>query len=315
MGRTGGVVAALALLVLGACGGAETPGSAADAAAPAAPTTAIGTVEATNYPLAYVVERLAGPLLEVHFRAAGAPDPAYWRPTADQVVAMQEADLIVVNGAGYEGWLKDVSLPTSRLVDTTAGMRERLIAIESAVTHSHGTEGAHQHTGTAFTTWLDPTLLIEQAHAVAAALERTWPEQADLFADHLAALVADLEKLDADQAAATVGAAERPVVFSHPVYQYLAKRYELEGHSVHWEPDESPGAKQWSELEHLRDHAKPEWMIWEAEPQAEIAARLEEAGIRSVVVDPCATPPADGDLIDVLRRNAAALREVYATAM
>jgi zinc transport system substrate-binding protein len=271
-------------------------------------------VEVTNYPLAYVVERLGGALLQVRFRAAEAADPAYWRPTAEEVVGMQEADLIFVNGAGYEPWLKDVSLPTSRLVDTTAGVRERLIAIETAVTHSHGTEGEHEHTGTAFTTWLDPTLFTEQARAVGAALERTWPEQAGLFADRLTALVSDLEKLDAEQEAATAGADERPVVFSHPVYQYLAKRYALAGDSVHWEPDQAPDSRQWAELEHLRDHTKPEWMIWEAPSLAETITRLEEAGMRSVVVDPCATPPAEGDLLDAMRRNAEALGMVYATA-
>jgi len=114
---------------------------------------------------------------------------------------MQEADLVVVNGAGYEGWLEDVSLPTSRLVDSTAQARDRLIAIVSTETHSHGLEGEHEHTGTAFTTWLDPTVLIAQARAVGEAFEREWPEHAALFADRLAALVADHEHLRSDMAA------------------------------------------------------------------------------------------------------------------
>jgi len=107
-----------------------------------------------------------------HPVSAPAGGPAYWRPTVEQIIAMQEADLIVVNGAGYEGWLKGVSLPASRLVDSTAEARDRLIAIDSTVTHSHGTEGEHEHTGTAFTTWLDPSLLIEQARAAEQAFER-----------------------------------------------------------------------------------------------------------------------------------------------
>ncbi len=31
---------------------------------------------------------------------------------------------------------------------------------------------------------------------------------------------------------------DRPLLFSHPVYQYLARRYDLDARSMHWEPDE-----------------------------------------------------------------------------
>jgi hypothetical protein len=182
--------------------------------------------------------------------------------------------------AGYERWLRDVSLPTSRLVDTTAAVRDRLIAVASTVTHSHGSEGEHEHTSTAFTTWLDPTLLIEQARATGHAFEREWPEHAAMFADRLAALVADLEALDAELTAATAAAADHPVLFSHPVYQYLEQRYGLVGDSLHWEPDKAPDDRQWAKLEHLLDHRRAEWMIWEAEPLAETSERLGDAGVR-----------------------------------
>jgi len=43
-------------------------------------------------------------------------DPAYWKPTPKEVSAMQQADLIILNGASYEQWLKNVSVPPSKLV-------------------------------------------------------------------------------------------------------------------------------------------------------------------------------------------------------
>lgn len=274
-------------------------------------STSIGTVEVSNYPLAWVVERLAAPLVEVRFRAADTIDPAYWRPTAEDVLDMQQADLIVLNGASYESWLANVSLPASRLVDTTAEVRDRLIAIADTVTHSHGPEGEHEHTGTAFTTWLDPTLLTEQARAVRQALGSRWPEHDALFEDRFVSLAADLEALDGELAAATTAADTRPVVFSHPVYQYLARRYGLIGDSVHFEPDVLPEPAQWAELDHQLDHRRAEWMIWEAEPTAEIRQALGERGCGVSVFAPCATPPAGGDYLAVMRRNAAALRAAF----
>lgn len=302
------------LLTLWGCAPAESPGDGAASTSPAIQTSAVGTVEVSNYPLAYVVERLAGPLVELNFRAAEAPDPAYWRPSVDDIISMQEADLVIVNGAGYEGWLKDVSLPASRLLDTTAAVHDRLIHIAASTTHSHGLEGEHEHAGSAFTTWLDPTLLIEQAKAIGHGLERRWPDHAGYFADRLQDLIADLETLDGELLAATTTAADHPVIFSHPVYQYLQRRYGLAGNSVHWEPDEAPDESQWKELKHLVAHHRAEFMVWEADPLIETSQRLAGIGLRSVVIDPCSTPPDDGDLLTVMRRNAEVLRALFAAS-
>jgi zinc transport system substrate-binding protein len=304
-----GLRAFVAAVVVAACG-----------CVPEAPETAVenfdepsrvGAVEVTNEPLAWVAERLAGPLVEVRFRAAEAADPAYWKPTTEDILAMQEADLIMVNGASYEGWLKDVSLPTSRLVDTTAAAGDRLISAAETVTHSHGLEGEHEHTGTAFTTWLDPTLFAEQARAAAAALAARWPEHAELFAENLAALAADLAALDGELEAATASAGDRPLVFSHPVYQHFQRRHGLVGGSVHFEPDVMPDADQWAELDHLLDHGGAQWMVWEEEPNDDIRSALSERGVGVIAVAPCATPPAEGDFLDVMRGNTEALRAAF----
>lgn len=304
-----GLRAFVAAVVVAACGCVpEAPESAVENLDE---PSRVGAVEVTNEPLAWVAERLAGPLVEVRFRAAEATDPAYWKPTTEDILAMQEADLILLNGASYEGWLKDVSLPTSRLVDTTAAARDRLISAAETVTHSHGPEGEHEHTGTAFTTWLDPTLLAEQAQAAAAALAARWPEHAALFAENLAALAADLAALDGELEAATASAGDRALVFSHPVYQYFQRRYGLVGGSVHFEPEVMPDADQWAELDHLLDHGEVQWMVWEEEPIDEIRDALSERGIGVIVVAPCATPPAAGDFLDVMRDNSAALRAAF----
>jgi zinc transport system substrate-binding protein len=249
--------------------------------------------------------------VEVRFRAADAPDPAYWRPTTEDVLAMQEADLVVLNGASYEGWLEDVSLPTSRLVDTTAAVRERLISVAETVTHSHGPEGEHEHTGSAFTTWLDPTLLVDQARAAEAALAARWPQHADRFAEGLAGLADELEALDADLEAATASARDRSLLFSHPVYQYLCRRYGLAGPSVHFEPDTMPNSSQWSELDHLLAHNSAQWMIWEAEPEPAIRQALAERGLGIIVVSPCSMPPPSGSFLDVMHLNADRLRTAF----
>lgn len=267
------------------------------------------SVYVVNYPLAYFAERIGGELVEVHFPAPAGPDPAYWTPDAETIAAYQAADLILLNGAGYARWVDRASLPASKLVDTSASFASLLIPTEGAVTHSHGTEGAHEHTGWDHTTWLDPTLAVDQAEAVSRALISRRPVYEAIFNERFTALAAELRALDERQAAAAQRLGNTPILFSHPVFQYLIRRYGLNGRSLHWEPDEDPDLL---ELEHLLEEQATRWMIWEGEPLPETVAKLDEFGVRSVVYDPCGNVPREGDFMTVMATNAAALETVAA---
>jgi zinc transport system substrate-binding protein len=265
----------------------------------------------SNYPLKYIVERLASPFVEVRFAAGASDDPAYWNPKPEDISGMQQADLIVLNGASYEQWLKKVSLPQSKLVDTSAGFRDRLIALEESVTHSHGLEGKHEHSGTAFTTWLDMTLAVEQARSTKDAVAARWPEHKLQFEDRFVKLENDLRALDEDIAAVISRAPERTAIFSHPVYQYFKRRYAVNGKSVHWEPDEMPDEAKWSEFQELLKQHPAKWMIWEGKPLQSVVDKLQALGVNSLVVDPCGNAPEDGNFLSVMRQNVEALRRLY----
>jgi len=265
------------------------------------------SVFVVNYPLQYFAERIGGDGVDVVFPAPADEDPAYWSPDPDTVAAYQGADLILMNGAGYAGWLQRASLPQARLVDTSAGFPDRLIPLEEKVTHSHGPQGAHSHKGVAFTTWLDPSLAILQAREVRDAFAKARPEQEAAFQRGFEALEAELRDLDQRLAAATEAIGDTPLVFSHPVYQYLIRRYELNAHSVHWEPDQAPTEAMWRELEELIATHPAQWMVWEGEPAEATVKRLETMGIGSLVYTPCGSAPQEGDFLSVMRANATAL--------
>ena len=89
------------------------------------------------------------------------------------------------------------------------------------------------------------------------------------------------------------------IIYSHPVYQYLDRRYELNGMSVHWEPDEMPTNEEFNRLNNMNGAL----MIWEAEPVYETVERLDAMGINSVVFNPCATRPESGDYLGCMRDN------------
>jgi zinc transport system substrate-binding protein len=266
------------------------------------------SVYVVNYPLQYFAERIGGDLVDVQFPAPADEDPAYWSPGPEIVGAYQQADLILMNGAAYAKWAERVSLPSSKQVDTSHAFADRLIEMKAEAAHIHGPEGKHAHGGWAFTTWLDPTLAIEQAEAVKDALVNARTAGETIFAANLAVLKKELLELDAQITDVLSADLQRPLIFSHPVYQYFRQRYKLNGKSVHWEPDEPPTDDMLSELKALLADHPAKWMIWEGEPAPETVTVLEGLGIRSVVFSPCGNVPDSGDYLAAMRRGVANLK-------
>lgn len=280
-----------------------------DAPASKGEENAVLSVSVVNYPLKFFTERIGGDRVQVSFPAPADGDPAFWIPGADSVAAYQSADLILLNGAGYAGWVTKVSLPDSKLVNTSAAFKDRYIPLEDMVTHSHGPSGEHEHGGTAFTTWLDLELAVAQADAVRAALTKLKKGDAGFFQANFDALKRDLEAIDAEIGSLVHG--KIALCFSHPVYQYFTRRYALNGRSVHWEPDEAPDAAMWMEFRKLVADHPAKWMIWEGEPMEDTVKRLDEAGVKSAVFDPCGNAPDEGDFLSVMKSNIEELKRVF----
>ena len=266
-----------------------------------------------NYPLKFFAERIGGDLVEVQFPAPGDTDPAYWTPGGETITAFQEADLILLNGAGYAQWLNKVSLPSSKLINTTYSVRDQYIEIEGQTTHTHGPEGKHAHGELAFTTWLDPELAIAHADAIRKALSKELPGNSEYFNEHFLVLTEELQKIDKEIEELITQIPAKSLVFSHPVYQYFEKRYALHGKSVHWEPEQFPDRGMWQNLEVILEGYSAKWMVWEGEPLTQTMDKLKEYGMGSIVFDPCGNTPEKGDYISVMQQNINNLRAAFST--
>ncbi|WP_455211097.1 metal ABC transporter substrate-binding protein [Kaarinaea lacus] len=269
------------------------------------------TVFAVNYPLAYFAERIGGEFVDIYYPIPADIDPAFWEPTTEEILKIQKMDLILLNGADYAKWTKKVSLPYSKQVNTSKSFKENYIHVKEAVSHQHGPGGEHSHTGTAFTTWLDFSQAIAQAQTVSEALARKRPDNKDMFERNYSGLEQDLAAIDRSLTTLTKSFGEKPLFASHPVYQYLVRRYQLNIQSVLWEPDIVPDQEQWRLLQSMLNSHKAKWMIWEGEPAADTTARLQAIGISSVVFDPCVNKPNKGDFLSVMQSNLTNLKSIF----
>lgn len=295
-------------LALGLTACAESPGSSSSEQ----DDPGLLSVYVVNYPLQYFAERIGGNRIAVAFPAPPGVDPSDWMPDDETILRYQQADLVLLNGAGYERWARRASLPAATQVDTARTIQDRLLIVPDAITHSHGPDGVHSHPGTAFTTWLDPLLAVEHARVVKDSLARRLPAHADEFAGRFEALADDLRGIDREIEKIVRDHRERPLLASHPVYHYLETRYELSLVNLSWYSTRMPGAEEWEKLEAILNDHPAGAILWKADPLPAIQSRLEALGVKSIVYSPAAQPPSDGDFLAMMRQNAANLRTAFA---
>ena len=264
-------------------------------------------IAVANYPLAYFAERIGSTEVDVIYPVPSDVDPAFWQPKDEEIAKFQRADMIVMNGATYSKWAEKATLPDDKIVDTSGGFKDRFIQVKSAVTHSHGKQGTHSHDGTAFTTWLDFQQAISQAEAICSALQKLKPESIEMFALNFDTLKRDILELDTRMVGAGKKLNGLPVVASHPVYQYWARRYAVNLQAVLWEPEEVPTEAQMADMKGILANHPAKVMIWEGEPAAESVEKMKALGVTSVVFDPCANTPEKGDWLAMMKTNVAGI--------
>lgn len=270
--------------------------------APKAQPAAIDEVVLTsNHPLQYVAGRIAGGAVPVESPIPPGQDPGHWSPTRADLVRYQRARLILLSGAGYEGWVTGVSLPTSRVVDTSRGFPEGSLLETGARTHSHGLDGEHSHAGIAGLVWLNPRLLTLQARQAYRAMARSWPEHTDLFNQGLKELEADLAALEAELASTLEGA---HVVASDPGFGYLGES--CQGFDL---DPAGPSSGALERLQAALEERPARVLLWPTPPEDAVAAHLQEhLGLTSIVLD-IASNPAEGDYLTIMRANIQRLGE------
>ena len=177
------------------------------------------------------------------------------------------------------------------------------MVVEIACAHTPGPAAASSMAAAALGPECGPALEIQSAATPPAALERLRPGRTAEFPHSVETLRSDLEALQRQMELISEIAKDRPILFSHPVYQYFARRCELNARSVHWEPDELPSDLQWDELKSLLNGHPARCMIWEKEPLQETVAALAELGVESITFSTCGNVPPNGDYLFAQQEN------------
>jgi zinc transport system substrate-binding protein len=266
-------------------------------------------VRTASWPVTSLAQALVPESITVHCSLPAGADPITWQPSREEIAVFQRAEQIVLNGAGLEGWTAGISLPSSRVIDTSRTLTSVLIIREDDL-HSHGPRGTHTHAGIDPHTFLDPHQLKAMAGAIRDGFQRTWPAEAAGIEERFTRLALEIDALDKELVLLTDLLEGKTLLASHPAYDYLARRYGWSLISFDLDPETALTEEQITALSLAIQETQPCALLWESAPDSNTAAMiLTRLKLPSVVWDPAESPssgPSD-DFIQRQEANAARL--------
>jgi zinc/manganese transport system substrate-binding protein len=257
--------------------------------------------------LADMVTRVAGSRADVLSLVPREIDPHSFRATPSTVKAMGRAELIVINGLGFDSWVNRLS--------NAAGQSKNLIVASSGVSGLavHGASKEHGHTHS-----IDPHAWhsIDNAQAyvrnITRALCDTVAALCKEFESNAAAYHLELADLQRELSRAIAqNAAPSPVITIHASIRYLSADYGLEVIAAKPEhPDSDTSAHELASLLRRASRSSNASLFWENAGQRRLVEQLSrDSGVRlggRLYTDTLSVPTGPASTYtDMLRHNIA----------
>jgi zinc transport system substrate-binding protein len=188
------------------------------------------TVIASFYPLYEFASKVAGGRAEVSSLVPAGIEPHDWEPTAEDISRGRLADVLVINGAGFERWANDMKAKV--IANTSEGIefdhREEKEMGDDELVHEGGVVvGVNPHI------WLDPVLAKHQIDKIRNVMARSDPANADYYNQNAGRFSAELDSLDAFIRSELADCDKSDFIAFHDAFIYFSERYGLRQHSIH----------------------------------------------------------------------------------
>ena len=177
------------------------------------------TVVATTTQIADFVRNIGGPDVKVYSVLEANVDPHDYEPTASDLDAIANADVIVENGVGLERWFDDTitsAAPKGIVVDASEG-----VSIRGAQPGDTDGRAGDPHI------WLNPQNVKLMVSNIEAALEQADPPHATGYQQRLADYRAQLDALDISITQRLRDLPSKKIVTNHDAFGYYIEHYGL----------------------------------------------------------------------------------------
>ena len=251
---------------------------------------------ASFYPLYEFTKQVGGDKVDVSLLVPRGAEPHDWEPTIKDIQKLHQADLIIINGNGFENWVDKID--SSKVSIINSGSSFGLVTDE--LTHPVD-----------YHYWLNPLSAKLQIETITDALIEADPENAIYYKSSKKAYDLKLDALHLKIKNELDGCKKDFVAF-HDAFSYFADQYDLNQHSVIQSnvPHSEPTLKK---LENVIDLAKSLQIdvIFTEEGVDTRASEViaNELGGRVLVLSPLEVVEDESSYIEKMQENLSNLKE------
>jgi zinc transport system substrate-binding protein len=205
-------------------------------------------VVTTSYPLAFFAQEIGGTKITVKQLIPDNTEVHDWQPSLADILELNNADVIIYNGASIDQWLEDDIIPTidssnKTIIKTTKGINLLETKQDSAENDKVYGESYDPHI------WLSPYTAKQQAQNIYEALIQQDPANKDYYNERWQNLETRLENLDNQFMTGLADKKKIDIFVAHSAFGYLGHRYGFEQHGIIGiSADEQPSATAYANL-------------------------------------------------------------------
>lgn len=185
------------------------------------PTPSLKTDEvrvlATESFLGDVAQNIAGERLKIEILLQPGMDAHGFEPTPQDLAKIAQSSVLIVNGLGYETWLKKTL--------ENVGSQQLVVTASSGITPNADPSGEHKDGDPHL--WMNPLNVVRYAENIRDGLTQADPAGKDVYAKNTEAYIAKLKDLHewALDAVSEIPVEKRLLVTNHDALGYLAQAY------------------------------------------------------------------------------------------
>jgi len=244
------------------------------------------------FPLYEFTKEIGREKVDVTLLVPSGVEPHDWEPTIKDLQLMQQADVIIINGIGFENWIDNIGSINSdvKVVDTSIG-----ISILESDPHI----------------WLNPVMAQKQVENIVDSLSKVDPLNEKYYKQNGISYIKKLEELD-NKISYELSSCKKDFIAFHNAFSYFANQYDLNQHTVlkSNEPHEEPTSKSLENIINLaRDLDSNVIFTEEAVDKRTSQVIANEIGGKVLTLSPLEIGDSQIDYIKKMEENLLHLKE------
>ncbi len=247
---------------------------------------------ASFFPLYEFTKEIGREKVDVTLLVPSGVEPHDWEPTIKDLQLLQQADVIIINGIGFENWIDNIDSVNSdvKVVDTSIG-----ISILESDPHI----------------WLNPVMAQKQVENIVDSLSKVDPLNEKYYKQNGISYIKKLEELD-NKISYELSSCKKDFIAFHDAFSYFANQYDLNQHTVlkSNEPHEEPTSKSLENIINLaRDLDSNVIFTEEAVDKRASQVIANEIGGKVLTLSPLEVGDSQTDYIKKMEENLLHLKE------